>query len=266
MNVFRHLVAIVIVSLSTAGAAAPSCEQMIAQLARLSSANSSELIAAPGKTFKQLYDECDHRNTFNGVATPRRCSTDPNRVEFVRKYTDGTIAFRAKMSVDADGSPASMGPNASLTDQPETWLTFDSGSDRHFVNAEETAFAVVPIRASGGISFQRTAGIGKGDLVAIVGRGRCSFGVVGDAGPFFRLGEGSIKAHEDLGNPQCAISGQRPCRRLKGGGSGAGIASGITYIVFPGTRPRPLLNQTVNDVAGAAARDKTAQFLARFAP
>ncbi len=255
-----------LMALIPSSASAMECQAMLAKLAALPTTGSSELMAAPGKSFKSLFDECDRTNKFNGAVTPRKCTTDPNRVEFLRKYADGTIAFRAKMSVDADGSPASMGSGASTTDQPETWLTFDAGSDRHFVNAEATAFAVVPIKAPGGISFQRAGGIGKGDLVAIMGRGRCSFGVIGDAGPYFRLGEASIRSHEDLGNTQCAVVGQRPCRRLKGDGSGVGLASGITYLIFPGTRPRPLLNQTVNDVAGAAANAKAAAFLDHFSP
>jgi Fungal chitosanase of glycosyl hydrolase group 75 len=255
-----------LLALFPTSAMAMDCQTMLAKVAALPAIGSTELMATSGKSFKSLFDECDRRNTFNGAATPRKCTTDPNRVDFLRKYADGTIAFRAKMSVDADGSPVSMGPGASTTDQPETWLTFDAGSDRHFVNAEVTAFAVVPIKAPSGISFLRATGIGKGDLVAIMRRDRCSFGVVGDAGPFFRIGEASIRSHEDLGNSQCAVAGQKPCRRLKGGGSGVGLASGVTYLIFPGTRPRPLLNQSVNDVAGAAASAKAANFLELFSP
>jgi hypothetical protein len=254
---------------------AASCAELTTRLARLSEAESQELVARPtdGTTFKQLYDACDRTDRFAGKPLPtsngvrRRCSSDPNRVDFVRRYADGTIVFRSKMGVDADGAPVSRGPHASSTDQPETWLTFDRGSAQRFVNAEEVSFVVVPLGfATGGISFRDRTGIGKGDLAAVFHNGRCSLGVVGDAGPYFRLGEASIKAHEDLGNPQCEVVGQRPCRRLKARGSGTGIGSNVTYVIFPGTRPRPLLSQTVSVVAAQLAAARMSAFLDRFAP
>lgn len=255
--------------------AAATCDELIARIGRLSGAGSTEMVAqaSTGRTFKQLYDECDRADTFAGHSLPTarsgrrfRCSTDPNRVDFVRQYPDRTVMFRAKMAVDADGSPVSMGPNAGQHDQPRTWLTFDRGSDRTYVNAEEVSFAVVPIDFSAaGISFQRTAGVKKGDLAAIFVNGKCTFGVVGDAGPYYRLGEGSLRAHQDLGNPQCLIADQHPCRRLRNNGNGAGIALGVTFILFPGTRPSPLHSQTVTAVSSAAARQKVEAFLDRYA-
>jgi hypothetical protein len=269
---FRRLcgAAVVILALSATGAGAvPLCSDLAARLPRLGAQGSVELAAAGGRTFKRLYDECDRHDRFAGARLPngRRCSTDPNKVDFVRRYQDGTVVFRSKMGVDSDGSPASMGPGHSGTDQPETWLTFDPGSDRRFVNAEEVSFVVVPLSApAGDISFLGATGIRKGDLVAVFANGRCSFGVVGDAGPYFRLGEASLKAHQDLGNPQCAVAGQHPCRRLRAHGSGVGIESGVTFVIFPGTRPAPLLSQTVSGVADDAARARVAQFFDRFAP
>ena len=160
-----------------------------------------------------------------------------------------------------------MGPGASPTDQTETWLTFDAGSNRHFVNAEDVPFVVVPTPFQAkNISFLGDTGIGKGDLAVAVKGNRCSFGVVGDAGPYFRLGEASIATHTDLGNPQCAVAGQHPCRRLKAGGGGVGIELGVTYVIFPGTRPQPLLAQTVVEVAGSAAAGRALTFFRQFAP
>jgi hypothetical protein len=84
--------------------------------------------------------------------------------------------------------------------------------------------------------------------------------VLGDAGPWFRLGEISLRAHEELGNPQCRTPGEHPCKKLKGG-SGIGIAEDVTYIVFPGTRPKPLLSQTVNQIVRQLANDRALRFL-----
>lgn len=254
-------------------ARAQTCQEIVSRLPRLS--GGADLVAqnTGGRTYKELYDECDRRDRFAGAALPTfrgrplKCSTDKNRVDLLKQFSDRTIVFRAKAAVDADGSPASMGPGASPTDQTETWLTFDAGSNRHFVNAEDVPFVVVPTPFQAkNISFLGDTGIGKGDLAVAVKGNRCSFGVVGDAGPYFRLGEASIATHTDLGNPQCAVAGQHPCRRLKAGGGGVGIELGVTYVIFPGTRPQPLLAQTVVEVAGSAAAGRALTFFRQFAP
>ena len=229
------------------------------------SGGSPLLAAQTGKTYKQLYDDCDRNDVFANKRLPvhngrrLRCSTDRNRVSHVTKYPDGTIMVTAKMSVDADGSPVIGG--SGWPNNVQTWLTFDKGATTHFVNAEEVPFIVVPIAVpETNSSFQRDAGIGKGDLAVAFTGGKCSFGVVGDAGPWFRLGEASLRTHEELDNPQCAAPGEHPCQRLRSG-SGVGIGSDVTYIIFPGSRPQPLQSQTVNAVAAEQGVAKTKAFL-----
>jgi hypothetical protein len=191
-----------------------------------------------------------------------RCSTDPNRVKFITRFPDNTIVLNAKMSVDADGSPVIGG--SGWPNNVQTWLTFDDGSETHFVNAEEVPFVVVPVAIPDSLfSFQRNTGIRKGDLAVVQSGDRCSFGVVGDAGPWFRIGEASLRTHEELGNPQCATAGQHPCTRLRNG-SGVGIGRDVTYVIFPGTRPAPLLSQTVNDVAARLGKQRLVDFIDAF--
>ena len=169
------------------------------------------------------------------------------------------VVYTAKMSVDADGSPVVGG--SGWPNDVQTWLTFDAGSKDHFVNAEEVPFIVLPLPVNNSaLSFPKDTGIKKGDLAVVVKADKCSFAVVGDAGPWFRLGEGSLRAHADLGNPQCKVANEHPCKKLKGG-SGVGIESGVTYLVFPGSRPKPLLSQTVNAVVKKAAADTALAFL-----
>lgn len=248
-----------------------ACAALIAALPKLSGSTPLEATGS-GKTYKQLYDQCDAINTFVGKPLPKhpkkpgqrlKCSTDPNKVGFVSRYPDRTIVFSAKAGVDADGSKLACGTG--WPNQCGTWLSFDKGSDRADVNAEDTPFVVVPIAVPDtSISFQKDTGIGKGDLAVVVANGRCAFGVVGDAGPYFRLGEISLRAQADLGNQQCAVKGQYPCRALVGG-SGSSIRSGVTYLIFPESRPSPLLSQTVNNVADAAARKRVEKFIADYA-
>lgn len=268
----RQLMAIAICGLglflSAEANAADTCEAVIAGLSRLDLTKGAELVATQaGKTYKSLYDRCDSTDRFAGQRLPksRKCSKDLNEVAFLKKFSDGTIVFSAKMAVDADGSPVSMGPNHSATDQPETSLTFDAESEHHFVNAEEVSFVVIPGRDPvTGISLMRDAGIAIGDLALITKNGKCSFGLVADTGPYFRLGEASIRAHADLGNPQCQNADEHPCKKLKNKGSGKGIASGVTYILLPGTRPSPLLSQTVTTITRAKSAAAALRFLKAF--
>jgi hypothetical protein len=241
------------------------CGRVAAGLGRLDLSAAQDLKAsALGRTYKSLFDECDTRNTFAGRPLPggNRCSTDRNRVEFLKKFPDGTIVFRAKAAVDADGSPAASGPCASSADQSETSLTFDDGPT---ANAEEIPFVVVPLRASGrNVSFPADSRIKVGDLAVAVRESKCSLGLVGDEGPFFRLGEASVRTHLELGNEQCTVPGQHPCRCLRAGGDGVGIGSGVTYIIFPRTRPGGLTSRNAAQVARQAAEAKVTRFLAAF--
>jgi Fungal chitosanase of glycosyl hydrolase group 75 len=256
------------ISLTAANARGQSCEQLAAGLTSLDLTKGQELIASNtnGRTHQSLFAECDAKNTFLGTALShnRKCSTDKNRVEFIKRFPDGTIVFRSKMAVDNVGSPASCGLQKSQADQCATSLTFDAGSQTHFANAEELPFAVIPGSAPGGVSFMKDTGVNIGDLGLILIGPSCSPGVVGDQGPFYRLGEGSTRAHQDLGNPQCAVPGQHPCLRLKANGDGVGIPSGVTFLMFPKTRPVPLHSQTAVQIARDAASKKAAAFFDQF--
>jgi hypothetical protein len=243
------------------------CDDIASRLGRVDLTGAAEIQATAHRTFTQLYKECDERDSFGGVALPtfkgrlQKCSTDRNHVEHALQFPDGTVLVTAKGSVDADGSPVACGPQRSLTDQCKTWLTFDPGCSKHFVDAEQVPFVVVPGNfSSKQISFMKATGIGKGDLAVAIHAGRCAFGVVGDSGPYFRLGELSVAAHEVMGNPQCATSG-KPCPRLIGGGNGRGIQSGVTYVIFPKSRPTPLMAEDVVSVASANAKKALESFL-----
>jgi hypothetical protein len=226
-------------------------------------------------TYKALFDECDARNTYLGKPLPSSgghhvTCEDKNKVAFVYRYHDGTIRFRAKAAVDADGS--FVGCKSGWPNQCETWLSFDPGSARKYVDAEATPFVVIPrdyVRGKGKnaitvTSFRKDTGIGKGDLAVALYHGRCSFAVVGDAGPYFRLGELSLRSHMDLGRPQCAVQGQSPCRRLINKNEGDSVTAGVEYIIFPNTRPRPLYSQNVGAVARKLGSARVLKFLADF--
>jgi hypothetical protein len=200
--------------------------------------------------YKSLYQDCDASNTFGGRSLPvhdgkmAKCSTDKNRVDYLNILPGGIVSFSAKGSVDADGSKFACGDK--WPNQCGTWLQFDAGSDRKDVNAEDTPFVVVPGRTPDRqINFQKDTGINAGDLAVAIKGDKCSFGVVGDSGPWFRIGELSLRAHADLGNPQCNVANQYPCTSIKD----RGLEAPVYYLIFPKTRPAPLTNQNVNSIA-----------------
>jgi len=261
-------------ALPSAASADETCDRLLAALPRLS--GGSPLVASgPGVTYKSLFDACDAQDNFLGRPLPAgpdgqelTCSNDPNRVAYLNKFPDGTISFSAKASVDADGSAAGCG--AGWPNQCGTWLTFDRGSAHPDVNAEETPFVVVPgafiLREKHKLrvtltSFRADTHIGAGDLAVAVWNGKCSFGVVGDSGPYFRLGEISLKSHVEFGNDQCEVVGQHPCQKISHHGNGESITSDVHYLIFPRSRPKPLLSQNVNGVSAEQARTKVDKFL-----
>lgn len=254
---------------------AEECGSVAKGIGNLDYTKSSELMAKTDTSFTSLYKECDSKDVFLGKALPAfmgipmKCSTDKNHARRIVQFQDKTVVFEAKAAVDADGSPASCGVNKSKTDQCETWLTYDSGSAKKYIDAEQIPFVVIPSPSPlsdkknplSNVSFMRATGIKKGDLAVVIYQGNCSFGLVGDAGPYFRLGEISVASHADLKNPQCKGT-ETPCQKLVGGGSGRGLPSGVTYIIFPDTRPKPLTSENILSVSSTAAKASLEQFIA----
>jgi hypothetical protein len=166
----------------------------------------------------------------------------------------GVTLYRAKMYIDADGSPRAYGPNNSGLDwtanagSTGNWwgIVTDSNGDPilqnsndpypgmyvsttslvnsaygttnplHYTNSETVPFIVLP-------SSVRTAGnISIGDVAYVYNttNGKSCFAIYADAGPSSSLGEGSMFLADQIG------IGSNP----KTGGTSLGI---IDYVVFP---------------------------------
>ena len=173
----------------------------------------------------------------------------------VYKHTaSGAIMYRAKMAIDADGSPRAYGPNNSgldytanagssgnwwgvVTDAngnpivqgssdpyPGMYVSttslvdnvYGSTKTQHYVNSEAIPFFVLPSAISS------TYGVHLGDVGYVYNttNGQGCYAIFADGGPAGKLGEGSIYLANQLGinsNP-------------KTGGTSSGI---VDYIVFP---------------------------------
>ena len=280
----RKLLAILLL-IATPACSGPeeTCRALIAAMPRF--IGEAPLISSLLKTpYSALFDECDSADTFaghplgghtdsHGIFHPYRCSTDRNRVAHLGSFTDHTVAFTAKAAVDLDGSK--LGCGAGFPNQCGTALIFDHpGSVHPRVNAEDTSFAVIPRdfvttdpvtnRKTVVTSFSADTGIGQGDLAVMVYRQRCTFGVVGDAGPHFRLGEISMRGQKDLSNPQCVKADEYPCTAVVRNNEGRGLDADVSYFIFPASRPVPLHSQNVDAVALSQGIARVERFIADF--
>jgi hypothetical protein len=102
------------------------------------------------------------------------------------------------------------------------------GTQRHYVDANEIPYVVLPT------AFTTKYGVHNGDVAVVYWptKSKYAFAVFADGG---RLGEASVKLHQDIGNDPIVVrDGLRRAKR--------GIESSVLTIVFPGSAPAPSLD------------------------
>lgn len=135
---------------------------------------------------------------------------------------EGAVYWHSGMSIDCDGQPGSLCNQS--TDPYFQSQTAWNQSDGMPLKAESLPFVVLPLPSNRW--NYADSGIKGGDLVVMAYKDKYVFGVVGDLGPAQRIGEASYAAAKALGinaNPKTG-----------------GIGSGVTYVVFPGTKVSPI--------------------------
>ncbi|MBI3502637.1 MAG: N-acetylmuramoyl-L-alanine amidase [Bacteroidetes bacterium] len=232
----------------------------------------TEKISASGLTVGSAYyiriypygSSSPTTNTFN-VCVTAPSSTPPPAVNCTKTYkttiegfdvyqhNSGAIMFRAKMAIDADGSPRAYGPNDSGLDYtanagyPGNWWgvvtdsygnpiiqtssdpypglyvsttslvnsAYSSTKTQHYVNSEVVPFFVLP-------SAITSMGVKLGDVAYVynTSNGKSCYAIFADGGPSGKLGEGSIYLANQLGINSNARTG----------GTSSGI---IDYVIFP---------------------------------
>jgi peptidoglycan hydrolase-like protein with peptidoglycan-binding domain len=190
-----------------------------------------------------------------GDVTTSRSKTDSiGGVSTYKVSGKSGVAFKSGMTVDADGSPRAYHPRNIGLDalgnagRPGNWWgiatnngkpvvqgpndpapgyyvsttalvdgRFKANDPRRYVNSEEIPFVAVPPKL-------KEQGVKLGDLVAVRNdrTGKTVFAVVADIGPRDHIGEGSIKLAQELGINADARRG--------------GASSGVSYVVFPGSK------------------------------
>jgi hypothetical protein len=138
--------------------------------------------------------------------------------------TGGAVFFKADMDIDCDGQRTTQcNENTDCCFFPDT--AFHTSTDQP-LNAAELPYVVMP--SPSGIWNYASAGIDGGSVVAVVYNNQVEYAVVGDTGPTGIIGEASYATAQALGIDPDPKTG--------------GVASGVTYIVFPNSSVTPIEN------------------------
>lgn len=148
----------------------------------------------------------------------------------IKILSNGAVYIKADMDTDADGSPRARTIDPKYGQLP-TSLRKSKGwrGDAEYVNAETIPYYVLPG------NFASVSGVTckLGDLALVRWQGQEILAIYADQGPSDKIGEGSIKLVEALGeNPWNAGKTEII----------SGIEFGVEYLVFPkstATRPIP---------------------------
>ncbi|MFD8303835.1 glycoside hydrolase family 75 protein [Streptomyces sp. NPDC059690] len=146
--------------------------------------------------------------------------------------TRDAVFWKADLDIDCDGRA---GPRCNRrTDPLFSSLTAYQQSDGRYLSAERLPYIVVP--AVSRIWDHRDQGVRGGSVAAVVYRDRVQYAVVGDIGPRGVIGEASYATARGLGITPDPRRGGAP--------------SGVTYIVFKGSRVKPIEDHAAAVAAG----------------
>ena len=186
--------------------------------------------------------------------------TDPNKCKALLQFPNGGPVFwSSKMAIDADGPSAGPGlPDGRELDpgsgQTDTTLHFSDGGG---LPSATIPYIVLPQSgAHTGRSFHPDLTIG--DLAVVIFGDKVTAAVCGDLGPHNRIGEASIRVHENLrhrGFPDpCSRRDQKNnCLRIRN----ASVGQDVLFFVFPSS-------SIAADLTRANAEGKIAEALSLY--
>lgn len=141
---------------------------------------------------------------------------------------NGAVWFKADMDIDCDGVPTPVcNSTTDATFQPDTSLHTESNPNQPF-NAETMPYVVLPsVDPSVNAIWRYTdSNIALGAVVAVIYNSKVEYGVFADTGPVDIIGEASYAMANALGiNPNP---------------TNGGVDSGVTYLVFTGSKVSPV--------------------------
>jgi N-acetylmuramoyl-L-alanine amidase/Fungal chitosanase of glycosyl hydrolase group 75 len=166
---------------------------------------------------------------------------DPSKCKALLQFPDRTVFWSAKLAVDADGASSAPGrPDGRQLDpgsgRGEITLTFSNGA---FPSSEGHHYIVLP---QGWTSSGKNNGqpfhpdLTLGDVAIVIYGNKITAAICGDLGPNRKIGEASIRVHEDFHPPApdpCKERHPRDkyCVRILN----SSIDEDVLVFVFPGT-------------------------------
>ena len=207
------------------------------------------------EAYRAQFDLCDAQNQFHGATFERAggCRGDPNKAEVLLRLPGGVIAYVSKLAVDLDGSPFACGPDHQRSDQCPTSLMLNDKTGAEVpLDADRVPYVVIPAAGPGPWrgEFSRLTGVRVGDLGVVIKDGVVVPVIVGDTGPYNKLGEGSLALHRALGRELCIDrDAGGVCRHVVD--DMTSIDDGVVTILFPGSRPEGLTPDNVEAVVKA---------------
>lgn len=208
-------------------------------------------------------------DTFRGfpLSGNYRCSTDKSKVAALLELADGAIYWDSKMALDVDGSWAawsrktwvnSKGKKFKSTDQCGTSVKWkavpDKASDCDYPDAQVDPdifpFVVIPTsgikalkkedNAKVGPEFRNTTTLDMRNMGVVIYGDKWTPVFIADGGPFMRLGEGSPRVFEALGESRCRKWSEDGKRCVGPNGKlypyvNKGLDKNVIFILYPGT-------------------------------
>jgi len=190
------------------------------------------------------------------------CSSDPSNVKALLRLADGAIYWHSKMALDVDGSWAAWNGLPGATTQKGTsykWPGSPNASAQSAqIDPDRIPYIVMPMAGVSKITgnkssemgrmFKEKTGLDLGDMGVVIYKDRWTPVLIGDGGPFMRLGEGSSRVFEAIGESRCkkwSDDGQT-CMGLGNNVSpykDFGLDGDVIFIVYPGSRSSDITPQ-----------------------
>lgn len=217
--------------------------------------------------YRRQFRICDETNVFRNfhLSGHYRCTTDPNHVLGLLKLKDGGIYWESKMALDVDGSYAawagvkwknSQGVVIDTTDQCGTSMKWKSDGSKPCdhpeaqVDSDRFPFVVMPMAGISKITGNRSREIGREfakktglalrDMGVVIYKDKWSPVFIADGGPFMRLGEGSARLFEALGETRCKKWNNDGSHCVGPGHDeypyrNFGLPANVVFILYPGS-------------------------------
>lgn len=215
--------------------------------------------------------------TLAGVPAAKQyylCSRDPSQVKALLRLADGGIYWDSKMALDVDGSWAAWNGRPGATDLKETAYKWPGSANASAQSAQidpdRIPYIVMPTAGLRKITGDKSKAMGRmfadktglrmGDMGVVIYKDGWTPVLIGDGGPFMRLGEGSSRVFEAIGETRCKTWSEDG-QTCTGAGNvypykNYGLSKDVIFILYPGSRQADITPANAIEKMCAFAKEK----------